>query len=95
MAEQARFAVTSWGGPTAGDAAAELLAAAHASKTHWPTPKAAITLAYAARGCGKLSSYWTDHTSCWTGDATVDAELAEELAAAQTATASYLFSLGL
>ena len=95
MAQQARFAVTTWAGPTAGDASAQLLAAAHASKPHWPTLKAAITAAYAARGCGKFSSYWTDHTSCWTGDATVDAELANELAAAQTATASYLFSLGL
>jgi len=95
MAQQTRFVVTSWSGPTAGDASAQLLAAAHASKPRWPTLKAAITAAYSARGCGKFSSYWTDHTSCWTGDAAVDVQLGQDLAAAQTATASYLYSLGL
>jgi phospholipase C len=95
MAQQARFAATSWAGPTAGDAAAQLLAAARAAKPRWPTLKTAITNAYAARGCGKFSSYWTDHPSCWNGDATVDAQLSAELAASQAATASFLFAIDL
>ena len=95
MAQQARFVVATWAGPTAGDASAQLLAAAHASKPRWPTLEAAVTAAYAAHGCGKFSSYWTDHTSCWNGNAGVDAALADDLAGAQTATASYLFSLAL
>jgi hypothetical protein len=95
MGQQARFAATSWSGPTSGDASAQLLAAAHASKPHWPTLRAAVTAAYAARGCGKFSSYYMDHTSCWTGDAAVDAEMGVELTAAQTATASYLFAINL
>ncbi|MGZ3407191.1 MAG: hypothetical protein ACXVAN_12150 [Polyangia bacterium] len=95
MAQQARFAASSWSGPTSGDASAQLLAAAHASKPRWPTLKSAIAAAYAARGCGKLSSYWTDHTSCWTGDAGVDVQLAAELVASQNATANYLYAIDL
>jgi hypothetical protein len=95
MAQQARFAATSWSGPTSGDASAQILAAAHASKPRWPTLKSAITAAYAARGCGKFSSYWTDHTSCWTGDAAVDAQLGTELGASQNATANYLYAIDL
>lgn len=95
MAQQARFVATTWSGPTSGDASAQLLATAHASKPRWPTLKSAITAAYAARGCGKLSSYWTDHTNCWTGDAAVDAQLGAELVASQTATANYLYAIDL
>ena len=95
MTEQARFVATTWAGPTSGDASAQLLAAAHASKPRWPTLKTAITNAYAARGCGKFSSYWTDHTNCWEGDASVDAQLGVELVASQQATASYLFAIDL
>jgi phospholipase C len=95
MTQQARFAATTWSGPTSGDAGAQLLAAARAAKPRWPTLKSAITNAYAARGCGKFSSYWTDHTSCWTGDAAVDAQLGVELVASQTATASFLFAIDL
>lgn len=95
MAEQARFAATTWPGPTSGDAATQLLAAAHASKPRWPTLKTAIANAYAARGCGKFSSYWTDHPSCWEGDATVDAAMGGDLVTSQQATASYLFAIDL
>ena len=59
-----------------------------------PTLEAAIAAAYGAR-CGKFSSYWTDHTNCWEGDAAVDAQLGSDLAAAQLATASYLYSAAL
>ena len=83
------------GGPPSGDASAQLLAAAHAAKPHWPTLKSAIANAYAARGCGRFSSYWTDHTNCWEGDATVDSDLGVDLVAAQQATASYLFAANL
>jgi phospholipase C len=95
MAQQTRFAATTWTGPTSGDASAQLLAAAHAAKPRWPTLKTAITNAYSARGCGRFSSYWTDHTNCWEGDATVDGDLGVDLVAAQQATASYLFALNL
>jgi len=95
MSQQARFATSSWAGPTSGDASAQLLAAAHASKPRWPTLKTAIANAYAARGCGRFSSYWTDHTSCWEGDATVDAAMGADLVAAEQATASYLFAINL
>ena len=95
MGVQARYVAGAWAGPTSGDASAQLLAAAHASKPHWPTLKAAVTAAYAARGCGKFSSYFTDHTSCWTNDAAVDTELGVELVAAEKATASYLFAIDL
>jgi hypothetical protein len=94
MAVQARYVATAFT-PTSGDAAAQLTAAARASKPHWPVLRAAVTAAYAARGCGKFSSYWTDHTSCWQGDAAVDNELGVELRAAQAATASYLIAADL
>jgi len=94
MGVQARYVATGFT-PTSGDAAAQLTAAAHASKPHWPVLRAAVTAAYAARGCGKFSSYWTDHTSCWQGDAGVDNELGVELRAAQAATASYLIAADL
>ena len=86
--------MTTWSGPTAGDASAQLLATAHASKARWATLEAAIAAAYGAR-CGKFSSYWTDHTNCWDGDAAVDAQLGSDLVAAQLATASYLYSAAL
>ncbi len=95
MAEQARFVATTWSGPTSGDPSAQLLAAAKASKPMWPVVKTAIANAYAARGCGKFSSYWTDHTGCWEGDATVDGDLGAELRASQSATASYLYATAL
>ncbi|MDB4964980.1 MAG: Broad-substrate range phospholipase [Myxococcales bacterium] len=94
MAQQARWAVSTWSGPTAGDATAQLLAAARAAKPRWPVLRAAIAAAYGAR-CGNFNSYWTDHTDCWTGDAAVDAQLAIELAASQNATASYLYAANL
>ena len=95
MGVQARYVATSWAGPTAGDAPAQLLAAAHASKPRWPTLKTAIVNAYSARGCGRFSSYWTDHTGCWEGDATVDAAMGGDLIAAEQATASYLYAIDL
>lgn len=95
MAQQARFVTGSWSGPTSGDAAAQLLAAAHASKPRWPTLKTAIVNAYAARGCGRFSSYWTDHTGCWEGDAAVDAAMGGDLVAAEQATAGYLYAIDL
>jgi phospholipase C len=95
MAQQARFVATSWSGPTSGDPSAQLLATAKAVKPMWPVLKTAIANAYAARGCGKFSSYWTDHTSCWEGDATVDGDLGAELRASQSATANYLYATAL
>ncbi|MGZ3429881.1 MAG: hypothetical protein ACXVCV_24695 [Polyangia bacterium] len=94
MAQQSRFVVATWPGPTAGDAAAQLLATARASKPRWATLEAAISAAYGAR-CGRFSSYWTDHTNCWNGDAAVDAQLGADLSAAQIATANYLYSTAL
>jgi phospholipase C len=94
VGQQSRWAIHSWAGPTAGDASAQLLASAHTSKSLWPILKSAISASYGAR-CGNFDSYWTDHTDCWQGDASVDAQLASELSFAQTATASYLYALAL
>jgi hypothetical protein len=94
-AQQTRFVVKSWSGPTLGAPSVQLLAAAHASKALWPPARAAIAASYAAKKCGSFDSYWIDHTNCWNGDAAVDQQLGAQLAGAQTSTANYLYSLAL
>ena len=95
MAQQARFAATTWSGPTSGDAVGAA-----------PRRGARVEAALADAEDGhhqrlrrarlrQFSSYWTDHTSCWEGDATVDGDLGVDLVAAQQATASYLFAIDL
>jgi phospholipase C len=94
VTKQAGWAVHTWAGPGSGDAPTNLMAFARASKARWPLLKAAIAASYSAR-CSNFDSYYLDHTNCWQNDGAVDAQLADELAQAQTATATYLSVLAL
>ena len=91
VAIQWPYAVSDWAGTPSGTVNATLSSIAWASNGKWPGMWNAIANAYASR-CSNINGYYIDHTSCWSGDAGVDASIGAALRDAQTATAAYLYA---
>lgn len=91
---QGRFVVTDWTNAPTGSVGALLSNLAWASHDHWPAMWNALANAYASR-CGKIGSQILDRTSCWKGDAGVDAAIGVALRNAQVGTAAFLYAADL
>jgi phospholipase C len=94
MDVQAAYAITTTVALSVGTATRELDDAAWRSADQWLTLWSAVERAYASR-CWSISLYPYDSTSCWQGDARVDAAIGASLRTAQTATAEWVLALDL
>jgi hypothetical protein len=92
MQKQAAYVTTEFTVPTL-TLDALVNSVAHTSKSYWPQIEGAIATAYGAAKCSKFSSYYLDHTSCWEGNASVDAWIGVALQSAQSETAQFLYTL--
>ena len=88
---QSLYVASDWTAAPTGTVGAVLLDTAWASNEMWPDLWNAIADAYAAR-CEDIDSYTLDHTSCWSGDAGVDASIGVALRAAEVATARFIYA---
>jgi phospholipase C len=86
------YAVADWTGAPATNVNDTLTAIAWGSYNEWPSLWNALDHAYSAT-CGySIDEYTLDHTSCWQGDAGVDAAIGAALRQAQAMTAAYLYA---
>ncbi|MEO6776523.1 MAG: hypothetical protein ABI467_26495 [Kofleriaceae bacterium] len=84
-----------WTTAPTGTADAVLLDTAWASNALWPGMWNALANAYSAQ-CGQnIGKYYFDHTSCWSGNAGVDAAIGTALRQAEIDTAMYMFAADL
>jgi phospholipase C len=92
VAIQNGYAVSDWTGAPTTSINDTLTAIAWASYDEWPSLWNALDNAYSAE-CGySIDDYTLDHTSCWQGDAGVDAAIGVALRQAQASTAAYLYA---
>lgn len=91
---QNQFAITDWAGAPSDGVAVVLADIAWTSNGLWSATWNALANAYAAR-CWNIDSYVFDHTSCWSGDASVDAAIGAALRQAQASTAAFLYAANL
>lgn len=91
---QDRFTATDWSATPTGSAATVLANLAWISNGMWPGMWNALANAYASR-CDAIGDYYLDHTSCWSGDAGVDAAIGVALRQSQVGTAAFLYAADL
>jgi phospholipase C len=94
MGVQTRYAISSTSTLTVGTPTAEVDAAAWTSHDQWPGLYGAIDAVYTRR-CVSISLFPADMTSCWQGDAAVDAQIGISLRSAQIETAEFILALDL
>jgi phospholipase C len=86
------YAVADWTGAPTTNVNDTLTSIAWTSYYEWPSLWNALDDAYSAE-CGySIDDYTLDHTSCWQGDAGVDAAIGVALRQAQASTAAYLYA---
>lgn len=83
-----------WSATPTGTAAAVLLDIAWTSNGLWTSMWGALAIAYDSR-CDDIDDYTFDHTSCWSGDAGVDAAIGAALRHGEAATAAWLYAADL
>ena len=88
------FVSSDWTAAPTGTVNAVLLDTAWTSNGLWPSLWNSIAHAYDAR-CNDIDSYTLDHTSCWSGDAGVDAAIGTALRQSQIATAKFIYAADL
>jgi phospholipase C len=91
---QNQFVVADWTSAPTATVASLLGSLAWASHGQWPATWNALANAYATR-CDNIDEYYVDHTSCWSGDSSVDAAIGTALRSAQRGTAAFLFAADL
>jgi phospholipase C len=91
---QAQFVANDWTSTPTGTVNALLTNLAWTSHTQWTGMWGALANAYASR-CDDIDSYTFDRTSCWSGDAGVDAQIGVSLRSSQTGTAAFLYAADL
>lgn len=87
--------VLDWSATPTGSVNTVLMNTAWASHDLWPAVWTALDNAYIARCNDTIDDYTFDHTSCWQGDAGVDAQIAAALRQAETTTAAFLYAADL
>lgn len=92
---QGQFVVLDWAGPPTGSVNAVLSNLVWTSHNLWPALWGSLANAYSARCDDNIDDYTLDHTSCWQGDAGVDAQLGVALRQAQVNTAAFLYAADL
>lgn len=92
---QSQFVVLDWSGPPTGSVNTVLTNLAWTSHDLWPSLWTSLANAYSARCGDNIDDYTFDHTSCWQGDAGVDAQLGVALRQAQISTAAFLYAADL
>jgi phospholipase C len=91
---QNQYIVTDWtGAPATTTSVNDMLnAIAWASYNEWPQLWNALDHAFTTKCNDSIDDYTLDHTSCWQGDAGVDAAIGVALRQAQASTAAYLYT---
>jgi hypothetical protein len=92
---QSQFVVLDWSAAPTDTVNTVLTNTAWASHDLWPSVWTALANAYRARCNDDIDDYTLDHTSCWQGDAGVDAQIGVALRQAQTTTAAFLYAADL
>ncbi|MEP6861403.1 MAG: hypothetical protein ABJE66_12315 [Deltaproteobacteria bacterium] len=95
VAVQNSYVSGDWNSAPPGTADAVLLDTAWASNALWPGMWTALANAYASKCNDNIGAYFFDHTSCWSGDAGVDAAIGTALRQAEIDTAMYIYAADL
>ena len=90
-----QFIVSDWSAAPTSGVDEVLLDLAWSSNGLWPSTWNALANAFQSRCHNDINSYWFDHTSCWSGDAGVDAAIGVALRNAQVGTAAFLYAADL
>lgn len=88
---QSQFVVVDWPATPTGTVNTVLADLVWTSHNLWPSLWGSLANAYSARCHYNIDSYTLDHTSCWQGDAGVDAQIGAALREAEPRTAAFLY----